>query len=119
MEERNFLTYKPPPFAIFNVSDPEYQAAFDEYQERLKLIDEDLSWLLARTYQQFWCQMIYDETCKKLVDSFLKMAPRPHDVFKLKNLPAPIVELHGKVHRSIFLVCLRLSTYKESKVNHF
>ncbi len=76
IEERNCLTYKPPPFSIFNASAPEFQASFDEYQERLKLIDEDLIWLLNLPYQKFWCQMIYDETCKKLVDSYLKMAPR-------------------------------------------
>ena len=42
---------------------------------------------------------------------------RPHDAAKIKLLPHRIVELHNSIHHYIFLVCLRMSTYKENKEN--
>ena len=76
MEERNFITYRPPPLSILSRTRRDYQASLDEYQERLKLIETDLKWLLSQNYQKFWCQSIYDESCQKMIDSYLKLAPR-------------------------------------------
>lgn len=74
--ERQFLTYKSPPLSILNPSSFDYQASLEEYEERLKLIEQDLKWLLALPYQKFWCQVIYDSSCQKLIDSYLRLAPR-------------------------------------------
>lgn len=101
--------------AILNPSSLEYQACLEEYEERLKIIDQDLKWLLALNYQKFWCQVLFDQSCQNLLDSYLKLAPRPYDVYKIQ-LPNQIIALLNSIHKSVFLVCLRMSTYKESKV---
>lgn len=51
-----------------------------------------------------------------MIDSYLKLAPRPYDMNKI-DLPMQIVNLHQSIHRFVFLVCLRMSTYKESRQN--
>ncbi len=95
----------------------EYQALVEEYNERLSFIDQDLVWLLSLPYQKFWCQIVFDTTCQRLVDSYLKLAPRPYDVEKMKSLPEETIGLLGSIHKHVFFVCLRMSTYKESKDN--
>lgn len=115
MEDRSCISYVPPPLAILSETNVEYQASLEEYTERLKLVEMDLKWLLSLSYGKFWCQVIYDSTCQSMLDSYLKLAPRPHDVFKLKNLSAQVADVHSNVHKFVFLVCLRMSTYKETK----
>ena len=75
MEERNFISYLAPPLTLLS-SNYSYQALLDEYEERLRLVEEDLKWLLSIPYQKFWCQIIYDISCQKSLDSYLKLAPR-------------------------------------------
>ncbi len=116
MEDRQCVTYMGPPLSILTKTSFDYQASVDEYLERLTFIRDDLIWLLSLPYQTFWCQMIYDETAQRMIDSYLRLSPRPHDVLKLKQLPSNIKDLHNSIHKYVFLVCLRMSTYKESKV---
>lgn len=78
MVERNFITYSPPPLSILSHTNSDYQASLEEYDERLKLVVLDLKWLLSLDYQKFWCQSIYDPSCAKMIDSYLKLAPRYH-----------------------------------------
>ena len=75
MQKRYCLTYTSPTLAVLNKS-AESAAAIEEYTERLSFIDEDLTWLLSLPYQLFLCQMIYDEACLAMVDSYLRLAPR-------------------------------------------
>ncbi|CAF0807739.1 unnamed protein product [Brachionus calyciflorus] len=114
--ERQFLTYTAPPLSILNPSSIDYQATLEEYEERLKIIEQDLKWILSLPYQKFWCQIIYDLSCQKMIDSYLKLAPRPYDMLKIQ-IPRQISNLHNSIHRYVFIVCLRMSTYKESKEN--
>lgn len=116
VEDRKCVTYIGPPLSILTNSSVDYQASLDEYKERLNFIRDDLIWLLSLPYQKFWCQIIYDETAQRMIDSYLRLSPRPHDVLKLKQLPPNVRELHNSIHKYVFLVCLRMSTYKESKV---
>jgi hypothetical protein len=116
MEEKQMLPYLPPPLSILNDFEQKNQAIVDEYIERLKFIEIDLKWALSLDYQHFWCQIIYDKSFKLLIDSYLKYAPRPHDVFKLNNVPTQVLTIHDSIQKLVFLVCLRMSTYKESKV---
>jgi activating signal cointegrator complex subunit 2 len=90
----------------------------DEYKERLLIIEKDLEWLLHLSYQKFWSQIVYDKSCQKMIDSYLKLAPRPHDISDIKKLPQTIQLHHNNIHRYTFLVCLRMSTFKESQVNY-
>jgi len=114
MIERGCVTYTPPPISVLSSDSYDYQASLDEYLERLELCFLDLKWLLSLNYQNFWCQIIYDTTCRDLIDSYLKLAPRPHDILKLKTLPDKIIQLQNDIHKSVFLVCLRMSTFKET-----
>ncbi|XP_053862233.1 activating signal cointegrator 1 complex subunit 2 isoform X3 [Malaclemys terrapin pileata] len=70
--DRSFVLYKPPP----KVRDP---ALVEEFLERAKFIADDLNWLLALPHDKFWCQVIFDETLQKCLDSYLCHAPRKFD----------------------------------------
>lgn len=72
------------------------------------------------TYSNILCifQAIFDETLHRCVDSYLRFAPRSYDV--IAELPDEARERHNEVHRLVFMVCVRMSTFKESKVcNNF
>jgi activating signal cointegrator complex subunit 2 len=115
MIDRQFLTYQSPPISIIcnQQEQQQDQGTLDQYKERLDLIAQDLVWLLKLPYQKFWCQVIYDTSCQQLIDSYLRLAPRPYDdqIFKL---PGDLLHAHKSIHKYIFLTCLRMSTYKES-----
>ena len=137
--ERNFLAYISPFMVASNKINQE--SALNEYRERLEAIVEDLKWMLSLPYQKFWCQALYDASFQRLVDTYLKFAPRynlikkngstnpkfkniffiylfqrPYDLAKMKQFPSHITDLNKIIHRFVFLVCLRMSTYKENTV---
>ncbi|KAJ7428401.1 activating signal cointegrator 1 complex subunit 2-like [Pitangus sulphuratus] len=106
--DRSFVLYKPPPA----VRDP---ALLEEFLERAKFIADDLNWLLALPHDKFWCQVIFDETLQKCLDSYLCRAPRRFD--GLWHCQPEVEDVQKSLHRSVFLTFLRMSTHKESKVN--
>ncbi|XP_058995118.1 activating signal cointegrator 1 complex subunit 2 isoform X6 [Mustela lutreola] len=60
--------------------------------------------------------VIFDETLQKCLDSYLRYVPRKFDEWVA---PAPeVVDMQKRLHRSVFLTFLRMSTHKESK-DHF
>ncbi|XP_030814555.1 activating signal cointegrator 1 complex subunit 2 [Camarhynchus parvulus] len=107
--DRSFVLYKPPPA----IRDP---SLVEEFLERAKFIADDLNWLLALPHDKFWCQVIFDESLQKCLDSYLRSAPRKFDV--LWDCHPEVQELQKCLHRSVFLTFLRMSTHKESK-DHF
>ncbi|XP_064024419.1 activating signal cointegrator 1 complex subunit 2 isoform X2 [Pogoniulus pusillus] len=107
--DRSFVLYRPPPAT----RDP---ALVEEFLERAKFIADDLSWLLALPHEKFWCQVIFDETLQKCLDSYLCLAPRKFDAWL--DCPPEVNELQKRLHQSVFLTFLRMSTHKESK-DHF
>ncbi|XP_054075388.1 activating signal cointegrator 1 complex subunit 2 isoform X3 [Rissa tridactyla] len=107
--DRSFVPYRPPPV----VRDP---ALVEEFLERAKFIADDLNWLLALPHDKFWCQVIFDETLQKCLDSYLCYAPRKFDA--LLDCHPEVNEMQKCLHRSVFLTFLRMSTHKESK-DHF
>ncbi|XP_051489934.1 activating signal cointegrator 1 complex subunit 2 isoform X1 [Apus apus] len=107
--DRSFVLYRPPPPA----RDP---ALVEEFLERAKFIADDLNWLLALPHDKFWCQVIFDETLQKCLDSYLCHAPRKFDA-SLDCHPE-VHDMQKRLHRSVFLTFLRMSTHKESK-DHF
>ncbi|XP_027761520.1 activating signal cointegrator 1 complex subunit 2 isoform X2 [Empidonax traillii] len=107
--DRGFVLYKPPPA----VRDP---ALLEEFLERAKFIADDLNWLLALPHDKFWCQVIFDETLQKCLDSYLCRAPRRFD--GLWHCQPEVEDVQKSLHRSVFLTFLRMSTHKESK-DHF
>ncbi|XP_009582336.1 PREDICTED: activating signal cointegrator 1 complex subunit 2, partial [Fulmarus glacialis] len=107
--DRSFVLYRPPPV----VRDP---ALVEEFLERAKFIADDLNWLLALPHDKFWCQVIFDETLQKCLDSYLHYAPRKFDA--LLDCHSEVNDMQKCLHRSVFLTFLRMSTHKESK-DHF
>ncbi|KAM9178885.1 activating signal cointegrator 1 complex subunit 2 isoform 2-T3 [Mergus octosetaceus] len=107
--DRSFVLYRPPPV----VRDP---ALVEEFLERAKFIADDLDWLLALPHDKFWCQVIFDETLQRCLDSYLCHAPRKFDV--LLDCHPEVNDMQKRLHRSVFLTFLRMSTHKESK-DHF
>ncbi|XP_060048840.1 activating signal cointegrator 1 complex subunit 2 isoform X2 [Erinaceus europaeus] len=107
--DRRFVLYKPPP----KDNSP---ALVEEYLERATFVTTDLDWLLALPHDKFWCQVIFDETLQKCLDSYLRYAPRKFDEWVA---PSPeVADMQRRLHRSVFLTFLRMSTHKESK-DHF
>lgn len=107
--DRYFVLYKPPP-------KDNIPALVEEYLERATFVANDLDWLLALPHAKFWCQVIFDETLQKCLDSYLHHVPRKFDEWVA---PAPeVADMQKRLHRSVFLTFLRMSTHKESK-DHF
>ena len=59
-------------------------------------------------------QAVFDETLHKLIDSYLRYSPRQYEI--ISGLPEEAKDRHDEIHQLIFMTCLRLATYKESKV---
>ncbi|XP_056384664.1 activating signal cointegrator 1 complex subunit 2 isoform X2 [Hyla sarda] len=106
---RHFIVYTPPPESCAS-------ALLEEFLERVDFILKDLKWLLALPYDLFWCQVIYDESLQKCLDSFLSCAPRRYD--RHIPFPAAVQHVQEELHRHVFLTFLRMSTHKESKYHH-
>ncbi|XP_056602614.1 activating signal cointegrator 1 complex subunit 2 [Triplophysa dalaica] len=108
-EERFFLPYKPPP-------KDGIPALVEEFLELAQFISEDLEWLLALPHDKFWCQVVFDESLQRCLDSYLKHTPRGLDPSGLSSTPA-VANMQRNIHRSVFMVFLRMATHKESKEN--
>lgn len=108
-EERCFVPYKPPP-------EDGSPAEVEEFLEHAKFITEDLEWLLALSHDKFWCQVVFDESLQRCLDSYLHHAPRGLDLADLPSSPA-VADTQRSVHRAVFLTFLRMATHKESKEN--
>uniref|UniRef100_A0A8C1CN09 Activating signal cointegrator 1 complex subunit 2 n=2 Tax=Cyprinus carpio TaxID=7962 RepID=A0A8C1CN09_CYPCA len=108
-EERCFLSYKPPP-------EDGTAALLEEFLENAQFISEDLEWLLALPHDKFWCQVVFDESLQRCLDSYLRHAPRGLDPSGLSSSPA-VADMQRNIHRSVFMVFLRMATHKESKEN--
>ncbi|XP_043925681.1 activating signal cointegrator 1 complex subunit 2 [Protopterus annectens] len=109
-EDRCFVTYKPPPQS----DDP---ALEEEFLDRANFIADDLDWLLSLPHDKFWCQIIFDETLQNCLESYLRFSPRNFDE-RSPSKPA-VMDVQNRIHHSVFLTFLRMSTYKESKDNFF
>ncbi|XP_028269383.1 activating signal cointegrator 1 complex subunit 2 [Parambassis ranga] len=110
MEERCFVPYKPPP-------EEGSPAEVEEFLEHAKFITEDLEWLLTLPHDKFWCQVVFDESLQRCLDSYLHHAPRSLDLATLPSSLA-VADMQRSVHRVVFLSFLRMATHKESK-DHF
>ncbi|KAK7467743.1 hypothetical protein BaRGS_00037018 [Batillaria attramentaria] len=109
VSKSRFVVYLPPPE---NASD---QGQLGEWLERLQYLATDLHWLLQLSHHKFWCQAVFDETLHQMLESFLRFAPRSHDMYC--ELPSDARNLHDQVTRLVFLTYVRMATYKESKDN--
>ncbi len=68
-----FLPYLAPPGTNSSASSRPTDAL---WVEAIELIDADLHWLLLQPHQQFWCEVMYNQSLYKMLDSYLRFAPR-------------------------------------------
>ncbi|XP_057600061.1 activating signal cointegrator 1 complex subunit 2 isoform X3 [Hippopotamus amphibius kiboko] len=81
--------------------------------DQLQITHKDLKTGKLRTSPAL---VVFDETLQKCLDSYLRYVPRKFDEWVA---PAPeVVDMQKRLHRSVFLTFLRMSTHKESK-DHF
>ncbi|XP_065745410.1 activating signal cointegrator 1 complex subunit 2 isoform X7 [Phocoena phocoena] len=81
--------------------------------DQLQITHKDLKTGKLRTSPAL---VVFDETLQKCLDSYLHYVPRKFDEWVA---PAPeVVDMEKRLHRSVFLTFLRMSTHKESK-DHF
>ncbi|XP_014320308.1 activating signal cointegrator 1 complex subunit 2 isoform X7 [Myotis lucifugus] len=81
--------------------------------DQLQITHKDLKTGKLRTSPAL---VIFDETLQKCLDSYLHYVPRKFDEWVA---PAPeVAAMQKRLHRSVFLTFLRMSTHKESK-DHF
>ncbi|XP_058230967.1 activating signal cointegrator 1 complex subunit 2 [Hemibagrus wyckioides] len=106
-EERGFVLYTPPP-------EDHSPAQVEEFLEHAQFISEDLEWLISLSHDKFWCQVVFDESLQRCLDSYLRLAPRGIDS---SSFAPAVSEAQRHLHRSFFMVFLRMATHKESKEN--
>jgi len=67
---------------------------------------------------RFWCQLIFDHSLHRCIDSYLNEARRPHDITDStearRGTPSDVSACEMSLHRLFFLTCLRSSTHHES-----
>ncbi|XP_035218611.1 activating signal cointegrator 1 complex subunit 2-like isoform X2 [Stegodyphus dumicola] len=117
MELRNYIYFKPPPVVASSSDSSTLNADEEEWLECMSFFKEDLQWLLKLPHHRFWSQIIYDENLHKCLESYLSQAPRDYDFVNIA-FKEDILFALKKVHRLVFVVFLRMSTYKESKKHH-
>ncbi|BFZ15923.1 hypothetical protein BsWGS_18962 [Bradybaena similaris] len=110
MEKMAFVRYTAPPV------NPDDRAECDVWLERVNYLCDDLHWLLQLPHDKFWCQVVFDASLHKALDSFLQHSPRSYDI--LVDLPEVSKQRQLKLSRLVFMTYLRMSTHKESK-DHF
>uniref|UniRef100_A0A8C9YX61 Activating signal cointegrator 1 complex subunit 2 n=1 Tax=Sander lucioperca TaxID=283035 RepID=A0A8C9YX61_SANLU len=108
-EDRCFVPYK-------SLPEDGSAAEVEEFMEHAKFITEDLEWLLTLPHDKFWCQVVFDDSLQRCLDSYLHQAPRGLDLASLPSSPA-VADMQRSVHRAVFLTFLRMATHKESKEN--
>lgn len=84
--------------------------------EVTSFVVEDLKFLLALDYHQFWSQVVFDKTLQSVLEEILQRLPRPHDL-DFEAIPIDCKALMDDISHKIFLVFVRMCTFKESKAN--
>jgi len=77
----------------------------------------DLSWLLRLPCYKFWSQICNDDGLHMWLGELLEIFPREHD--RDPTWEPSIQQMHSKILQKMFLVHVRLCTYKESSVDFF
>ena len=79
-------------------------------------VDADLGWLLRRKAHRFWSQICHDDGLHQWLEALLETFPRSHE----PNTNVALVEARQQqlLHR-LFLVFVRLCTFKESTTDFF
>ena len=90
--------------------------AQDSWMNMAAAVDADLGWLLRRKAHRFWSQICHDDGLHQWLEALLETFPRSHE----PNTNVALVEARQQqlLHR-LFLVFVRLCTFKESTTDFF
>ncbi|KAL9642824.1 hypothetical protein ABK040_009899 [Willaertia magna] len=76
--------------------------------ETLDLTQKDLHYLLLLNEKDFWSHMIFDNSLKSFIESYLRLSPRPFDYFYFQNMNSKEYKLENTIHRKFFIMMYRL-----------
>jgi len=110
-ETRDWTKYSPPP----SQQEMEITGAIDAWLDSTSRVAEDLTFLLRLPAYKFWSQINFDQRLQIILEGMLQNYPRAYDQPKNKHL----LDANLSVLHKLFLVYLRLSTYKESQADFF
>lgn len=106
---RSWSPYNPPPSG----SSLDVLGAKDTWLLQARKVESDLSWLLHLPCHKFWSQLLHDSSLHKYLESVLQSFPRQHDV-SVERKDEELVAKNFRILHKLFLVFVRLCTYKES-----
>lgn len=89
--------------------------ATEAWLEQMEFLEHDLQHLLNLEHHKFWSQVVYDESVHLCLESYITNGPRWYDDQALDSASKTVIE---NIHNMIFLVYVRMATYKESKLCH-
>ena len=113
MEPRTWTRYESPPEA----AEINLAGAVDSWLSSAVLVSGQLSWLLRQPCYVFWSQLCHDESLARWLAEMMETLPREHDV--LPCWTGAVRDAHKAILQKVFLVHVRLCTYKESSQDFF
>jgi len=112
-QPRRWTGYSLPP----GQEDCQVSGALDSWLGVVSRTLSDLSWLLRLPCYKFWSQICNDDGLHMWLGELLEIFPREHD--RDPTWVPSIQQMHSKILQKMFLVHVRLCTYKESSVDFF
>ncbi|KAG7155989.1 Activating signal cointegrator 1 complex subunit 2-like [Homarus americanus] len=108
-----YIKYIPPPL-------PEEDGSFlpgaiESWLEQMEFLEQDLRNMLNLPHHKFWSQMVFDPAIHECLESYIANSYRWYEGIVPNDHCTPVVE---SVHQLMFLIYVRMSTYKESKACH-
>jgi len=112
-QPRRWTGYSLPP----SLEDCMVSGALDHWLGMAKRTLGDLSWLLRLPCYKFWSQICNDDGLHMWLGELLEIFPREHD--RDSSWDSTIQQMNSSILQKMFLVHVRLCTYKESSVDFF
>ncbi|KAF6029822.1 ASCC2 [Bugula neritina] len=101
------------PFSLLGPSNTKEQ--IDDWLNATDLLLDDLQLLLHEPCHVFWSHLIFDESLRTSLDSFLKLMPRHFDGEVTETVIHKQVQ---KLYQAYFKVFIRMTTCKESSSDY-
>jgi len=96
---------------------PALPGALDHWVGQAKRILSELCWLLRLPCHKFWSQICNDDGLHRWLGELLEVFPREHD--RDSSWDLIIKQINTSILQKMFLVHVRLCTYKESATEFF
>ena len=113
VEARTWTRYETPPES----GEINLPGAVDSWLATARGISSQLSWLLRLPCNVFWSQLCHDENLSRWLGDLMETFPREHD--RQPWWTESVRGAHNTILQKLFLVHVRLCTYKESNKDFF